>query len=739
MIRVASCAVLLFCAAPVTRAATFVVSNTASSGAGSLNGAIIAANTTPGHDTITFAIGTGTAVILGPFSSILDDVTMDGRTQPGYAGTPLIALDGGFACVDVQAASGAPTEILALVLRDCAFGVLATSPVHLRGNWIGAAAPDSNTRGVELRAGASGSIIGGTAATDRNVVSGNDEHGITLSEVTDVTISGNYIGVDPTGTAALPNIFHGIFNVNGERITIGGTSPGARNVISGNHFGMLLFGSDIIVAGNYIGTSASGTAAIPNEEGISASSSSTMIGGVDAASRNVISGNRDVGVGISATDVQILNNYIGVDATGMSPLSNGYAGVFVGQSANVDVGRSGAGNVISGTVNRVGSDGGWGVVVSIPSGPVRVRGNLIGLDASGTQPVPNLISGVLVASASTEVDVGGPSPSDGNLIANNGISGLWIESFIPMSGTTVENNTIRNNGGDGVLVFGQPNSVIRRNAISENGDLGIDVGGDGVTPNDALDVDTGPNGRQNFPQLHYATSGAGTVVGGTLESVPATTFTLEFFSSQATDPSGHGEGASFIGEMAVTTDASGGAPFTFVAPSAVAIAHVITATATGPSGTSEFSNAEAVFAQGTVQFAPAAYVINENDGTVTLTIVRTNPVGAASVNFTTVQGSATANADFTPTSGTLLFADGDSVETITITIVDDAANELAEQFSITLSSPSGASLGPLATATVTISDDDAVVAAIPTLSRLGLLMMIVSVSLLAAMAMKRAA
>ncbi|MGI8955297.1 MAG: hypothetical protein ACR2II_00045, partial [Chthoniobacterales bacterium] len=128
------------------------------------------------------------------------------------------------------------------------------------------------------------------------------------------------------------------------------------------------------------------------------------------------------------------------------------------------------------------------------------------------------------------------------------------------------------------------------NAIFANSGLGIDLGGNGATPNDTGDGDTGPNNLQNFPVLTSASIAGGTAtIAGTLNSSANTQFPVEFFANAACDPSGFGEGQTFIGRINVTTNSSGNASFSVMLPTAVTGGN-ITATATDPAGnTSEFS------------------------------------------------------------------------------------------------------------------------------------------------------
>ena len=117
---------------------------------------------------------------------------------------------------------------------------------------------------------------------------------------------------------------------------------------------------------------------------------------------------------------------------------------------------------------------------------------------------------------------------------------------------------------------------------------------DGVTPDDPGDGDTGGNNLQNFPVLTSSfTGGAIVTAAGTLNSTPSTSFRLEFFANSVADPSGHGEGETFVGSATVTTDASGDASFKATFSASVPAGQFITATATDrDNNTSEFSGVE---------------------------------------------------------------------------------------------------------------------------------------------------
>jgi 5-hydroxyisourate hydrolase-like protein (transthyretin family) len=146
----------------------------------------------------------------------------------------------------------------------------------------------------------------------------------------------------------------------------------------------------------------------------------------------------------------------------------------------------------------------------------------------------------------------------------------------------------------GLVPFGASatGNTISANSVFDNSGLGIDLGNDGVTPNDADDSDTGPNNLQNFPSIDTAESdGSSTTVSGSLTSSSNTDFTLEFFANAVCDPTGFGEGEEFLGSTDVTTGDEGSASFAESFSVPVAAAGFVTATATnrGSGDTSEFS------------------------------------------------------------------------------------------------------------------------------------------------------
>jgi hypothetical protein len=470
------------------------------------------------------------------------------------------------------------------------YGVMIDSPGttgnRVKGNYIGTdktgTADLGNTyAGVFITAGASHNVVGGTSAFTRNIISGNDDHGVVITQdgTSGNTVLGNFIGTDKTGTLALPNIYSGVLvTVDASGNTIGGTVPGSRNVISGNTEYGIAFSTRSTgnqALGNFIGTDKFGTAALGNALGgvlIVSKASGNVIGGASLTARNLITGNVGHGVDLQGVDVtlnKVLGNFIGTDVTGTIGLGNSGSGVSItgGAASNVIGGAvAGAGNVISGNnFNGVHISG------AATTGN-RVLGNRIGVDASSAAAVGNGADGVFVGSDASNNRIGGKAAGAGNVIAHN--------------------------IGAGVAVFTGTGNSILGNRIFENAGRGIDLASDSVTPNDLDDGDTGPNDLLNFPALTKAKlAPAGLRIEGSINTGPNKTLRIEFFASPAADPTGFGEGRRFLGFIVMQTTALNTTPtFTLLLSSfGIAAGHVITATATDELGnTSEFSQTQTV-------------------------------------------------------------------------------------------------------------------------------------------------
>lgn len=519
-----------FGAVPAT-ALTIPVSNNNDSGAGSLRQAITTANGTPSIDTITFNIGTGlrTITTLSALPTITAPLIIDGATQPGFAGKPIIQLTGsgpgGFDGLTIVADN---CVVRSLVLNHFddeiriigTAGHLVASGNRIEGCYIGTNATGTssvaaNGTGISIGSdgftsgsGATNNIIGGTTASARNIISGHIDSGYGIriegADTTGNVVEGNYIGTNAAGTAALPNGVAGMVIYAGAH-----SNKVMRNVISGNTNGITLSGTGTInnlVQGNFIGTNSSGTTTIANSSNgvrIDTGAQSNFIGGTAPSARNVISGNAN-GIVISGagTANTVQGNFIGTNAAGSMAMPNINAGVYVdGGSKNTLIGgtTSTARNVISGNASGIN-------IFGTGTDDTRVQGNYIGTSATGTTALPNQAAGIFVGRGSggpKNTLIGGstttPGIAPGNVIASNegqeiGISDLGTLNTkvqgnligVDATGTKALKPSGSSSGGVVIGIGAQATTVGgtsgMRNVISGN-DSGIAIFGNGPTDN----------------------------------------------------------------------------------------------------------------------------------------------------------------------------------------------------------------------------------------------------------------
>jgi hypothetical protein len=376
-----------------------------------------------------------------------------------------------------------------VILRNSGNGIrfVGSSSNVVEGNFIGtdvsgAAYGGNNGDGILLLSGSSYNSIGGTGPGEGNVISGNNGNGIYLSMAPFNVIEGNYIGCDVTGSAPIRNLLCGINLFNCSETTIGGTSDGARNVISGNGIqGIEIAGAasqNNVIQGNYIGADATGLRALPNSSsGILLNGAvDQVIGGMEPGAGNVLSGNAINGIWIySGSDHLVQGNLIGVDRTGTAALRNGTAGVRVTDSLDNLIGgtEAAARNIISGN----GADG---VVVDAFSGSLNnlILGNYLGTDISGSAALPNARGLSINALCNNNL-------VQSNLVSGNSSHGLFIggQSNVIVGnlvGTDVTARKIVANGGNGIEVGLIGNTIggvdpEERNVISGNAGHGIQI------------------------------------------------------------------------------------------------------------------------------------------------------------------------------------------------------------------------------------------------------------------------
>jgi CSLREA domain-containing protein len=350
--------------------------------------------------------------------------------------------------------------------------------------------------------------------------------------------------------------------------------------------------------------------------GLTISASNVVVRGV------VINNFNQNGILITGSNVIIEGNFIGTDAGGTNDQGNTQDGIRI----------SGANNRVGGTLpaarNLISGNNSDGIEIT-GSGATGnlVQGNLIGTTASGSSGLANSSDGIQIFNSASNNTIGGTAAGAGNVIAFNGADGVFVSS------------------GTG--------NRIQRNSIFSNGGLGIDLGANGVTSNDPGDPDSGANRLQNFPVLQsIVVSGGNTTILGSIDSATSNStypITIEFFSNSSCDPSGHGEGETFLGAISVS------GPGSFIATFAVSLPlnSVVTATATDSAGnTSEFSACARV--NGRIVISKTA---QGGDGTFSYTVASGATV-MASPSITTSSGSGSVTLLVTPgvyavTEGTL--------------------------------------------------------------------------------------
>ncbi len=301
--------------------------------------------------------GTGVQTIspTSALPTITKPVTIEGTATSGVPQIQILGGSAGSSANGLTFGSGSSgSSVQDLVIAGFGSdGIDISSPLStgdsVVGCWLGINASGSkNANEYGVFVGGPGATIGGTTSGAGNILSGNTQAGIETCAA--CLVEGNEIGTNVAGTAAVGNAHYGIF-VLGSPVTIGGTTTGARNVISGNTggYGVYFEGSSCLVEGNYIGTNAAGTAAVANDLGIGVSDPGATIGGTGAGAGNVISGNSTDGVSTNEPCL-VEGNEIGTNAAGTGAVANGDYGIYVDNASGATtIGgtTTGAGNTIS--------------------------------------------------------------------------------------------------------------------------------------------------------------------------------------------------------------------------------------------------------------------------------------------------------------------------------------------------------------------------------------------------------
>jgi hypothetical protein len=386
----------------------------------------------------------------------------------------------------------------------------------IQGNRIGTDPSGTAARGNAadgIRVNGQGAVIGGAVAGAGNLVSGNLAFGIELEggNQTAHQLFGNLIGTDVTGTLALGNADTGI-EAAAANTQIGSAAAGSGNVVSGNGGnGVFANANNISLRGNHIGTSQSGTQAVPNAvHGVDVAGSAVVIGGTATGARNVISGNganadpasRGSGIRAQGAGLVVQGNLIGVNETGSGAIANGGDGIhLLGAATNTSIGGSavGAGNVISGNTES-------GVETDAGSLGTTLFGNAIGLGQDRDTVVSNGEEGVRDAGG---IDVGSAVAGAGNVISGNVGDGVVVTGDATLAGNVVglsgAASAARGNGGNGVAIQNAGVVSISTDTIAANGANGILLDG---PPTAATAVSSATIGR-NDAGLAFGNTGDG--------------------------------------------------------------------------------------------------------------------------------------------------------------------------------------------------------------------------------------
>lgn len=373
---------------------------------------------------------------------------------------------------------------------------------------------------------------------------------VSATVVIDGTTDPNFTDGTPvvtlTGNSSLLTLTGNNIEVRGLVLTGSGDDAliikGRRNIIAGNHI------TDNAISGIYIN-----------------GGSHNMIGGDSAGDRNVISGNELYGIyiGVGAQGNQVIGNYIGTSVDGQSEYGNASSGIRI---AYLSTAANAATTVISGNV--ISANGNGGIYLGVESSRVDILNNWIGLAADKQTPLGNEGDGITIKGGGFPAGATSNILIQGNTIAYNEKAGVSVE----------------NSSAYGVRIV--------QNQIYANDGLGIDLGDDGVTPNDKDDADNGPNALNNFPVISSVVVEDGKLkISGSLNSRDGNgSFDIHFYYTDTEHSSGHGDAKVYIGSIKITpalfaNTTNFNAEFSTVVPDNI----YITATATSSRGTSEFA------------------------------------------------------------------------------------------------------------------------------------------------------
>ena len=498
---------------------TLVVSSLNDAGPGSLRAAILSANASPAGDStvITFCTN-GTITLASALPTIARKVTIDATSAPTHVsgGPPVVALDFNRHPGLIFGVGAGGSQLLAVAV-DHASGngvTLDDDSITLNDNYIGlnlaGAAAGNGGSGVFVWSESNGDSIGlngsGASGVVANVISGNRGNGIVLADSSGNRVVDNRIGTNAAGTAAIANGGDGIW------------------ITHGSH-------------GNEIGGTAFTDTTTHQANNPTGSKGTVPPVFVVPPLGNLISGNRGNGVLIDALSRgNALNgNFIGTTASGDAALGNAGNGVWLNHApGNSLVGCKFVNNPFV-YYNVVSGNRQNGLRIT-NSDNVTVQGNFFGVGANNTAIVKNRLDGILVDGASKNTQVGGVIPL-GNVSAGNGRNGIEVSGkvrgFVTFNtfGGLLAFKGAAPNGNDGLLITSTgADNLVRTNVFSGNKNNGIELAGSasGVTVDpDIVGLNTKGNGvlPNGGDGLLIDGTAHGNVIGGTLHSViPQNTF-----------------------------------------------------------------------------------------------------------------------------------------------------------------------------------------------------------------------
>jgi hypothetical protein len=661
---------------------------------GSLRQAIITANTTPGADTIIFQIGSGlqTIVPLSQLPTVTDPVVIDGTTQPGFGGSPMIELNGS-STVDsyglfVTAGNSVIRGLVINRFRRSAIYIKENGNNVVAGNYIGTNAggtdkyPSPNN-GIGIFIESSNNTIGGTTAADRNVIAGNvnpnGSMGIAVStkNAKNNKIIGNYIGTDATGTKQIGHGNSGVWLVSSSEGTIvGGPTSAERNVIAGNPAGVDITASNNNkVWGNYFGTKADGTGFLPNYYGvyIEVDSTGNWIGGTNPGEGNLIlnSGNHGVVVNDGCVGNSVLGNSIAFSSKlGIDLNSNG---VTPNDANDADAGGNNLQNypVLTSVVNNAGSTVISGTLNSESSKPYRIElfaNTFCGSSGFGEGQF-------FVTSTNVNTDGAGDASFTVSVPTASLKGSVFTATATDSVGSTSEFSQCKSTAaasagalqfGSNLLIFNESAGTASAIVTRTNGSAGA-VTVNYATANIAGSAEAGKDYVAKSGQLTFANGETSKQIDVQLtndsESEPN-----EYFQIKLSNPTG---GATLGQQSSVD---------------------ILIGDNDGP----EIKINDVQVTEG-----------NSGTANATFNVSLSNPTyQTVTVSFATqMTGTATSGVDYEPASGTVTFAIGETSKPVTVLVKGDSSPESNETFFVQLSNNDHATIGNY-TGTGTIIDDD---------------------------------